>query len=129
MTEPDALPPDFEDPALAALVEQLPEATVNHLPDGAIRLDASGKAVFYSDAERRLSGYRKPVVGHDFFVEIAPCMNNPSFRGRIERALASGKLDIAFVHSNELPNGTMDLDVRIQAAAGGGCWIFLKRSE
>jgi photoactive yellow protein len=79
MTESINAVPDFEEPHLAAAVEKLSPDQVHALPFGAIRLDASGQAIFYSDAERRLSGYRKPVLGRDFFVEIAPCMNNPNF--------------------------------------------------
>lgn len=121
--------PDFNEPLLARVVEQLSPDQIHTLPFGAIRLDATGKAVFYSDSERRLSGYRKEVLGHDFFIEIAPCMNNPGFRGRIDRALATGKLDIAFNYVAELFTGTSDMDVRIQSATGGGCWIFIQRTE
>ena len=121
--------PDFEEPHLAVAVERLSPEYVHALSFGAIRLDADGKAIFYSDAERRLSGYRKDVLGHDFFVEIAPCMNNPNFRGRIDRALAAGTVDIAFNYIAELPKGDTDVEVRVQSASGGGCWIFIRRSE
>jgi photoactive yellow protein len=129
MTEPINAVPDFEEPHLAAAVEKLSPDEVHALPFGAIQLDASGQAIFYSDAERRLSGYRKTVLGRDFFLEIAPCMNNPNFRGRIDRAIAAGKLDIQFSYIADLPTGTTDIEVRIQAASGGGCWIFLRRFE
>jgi photoactive yellow protein len=86
-------------------------------------------AIFYSDAERRLSGYRKTVLGRNFFLEIAPCMNNANFRGRIDRAIAAGRLDVQFSYIADLPTGTTDIEVRIQAASGGGCWIFLRRFE
>ena len=119
--------PDFDEPQLAKAVERLSPQEVHALPFGAIRLDAEGTVTFYSDAERRLSGYRKEVVGRTFFTDIAPCMNNPGFRGRIDRALAEGKLDIKFGYTGDMPTGTMDLDVRVQSATGGGCWIFLRR--
>ena len=125
----DAPVPDFDEPQLAQAVERLSPEKVHTLPYGAIRLDAEGTVTFYSDSERRLSGYRKEVLGRTFFTEIAPCMNNPGFKGRIDRALAAGKLDIAFGYTGDMPSGPMDLDVRIQSAAGGGCWIFLKREE
>jgi photoactive yellow protein len=125
----DVHTPDFDEPRLAHAVEELPPEAVHALPFGAIRLDGNGKAVFYSDSERRLSGFRKEVVGHDFFVEIAPCMNNPNFRGRIDRALETGKLDLAFSFVTDLPITVKDVDVRIQSASGGGCWIFLRHGE
>jgi photoactive yellow protein len=100
---------------------------INALPFGAIRLDAEGTVTFYSEAERRLSGFRKEVLGHKFFIEIAPCMDTAEFRGRIDRALAVGQLDIKFGYVGGLPDQPMDLDVRVQSATGGGgFWIFLQ---
>jgi photoactive yellow protein len=118
--------PSFDEAALALAVERLSPDQIDALPFGAVRLDASGTATFYSTSERHLSGYRKELVGRDFFTEIAPCMNNPGFRGRIDRALATGKLDIAFNYFGDMPAGPMEVDVR---AHGGGCWIFIRRCE
>jgi hypothetical protein len=56
-------------------------------------------------------------------------MNNANFRGRIDRAIAEGRLDIQFSYVADLPTGTTDIEVRIQAASGGGCWMFLRRFE
>jgi photoactive yellow protein len=121
--------PDFDEPHLAEAVGKLPAEAVNALPYGAVRLDADGRVIFFSDAERRLSGYKKPPIGLSFFTEIAPCMNNPAFRGRIDRALAAGSLNIAFAHVGDFDDATRELDVRVQSAAGGGCWIFLRRAD
>jgi photoactive yellow protein len=79
--------PDFYDPQLARAFGQLSPDEVHGLPFGCIHLDANGTVIFYSDAERRLSGYRKDVVVCRFFTDIAPCMNNATFKGRIDRAL------------------------------------------
>jgi photoactive yellow protein len=125
----DSAIPDFNEPLLAKAVERLSQEEVNDLPFGAIRLDREGTVTFYSEAERRLSGYRKDVVGREFFTEIAPCMNNPNFLGRIERALETGRLDIAFGYTGDFPSGEMDVEVRVQSATSGGCWIFIKREE
>lgn len=121
--------PDFETSRLAAAVERLPAEAVHRLPFGAIRLDADGKVLFYSDAERRLSGYTREVLQRPFFTEIAPCMNNAAFRGRIERALASGSLDIAFDHIGDFDDAAKALRVRVQSASGGGCWVFMRRED
>ena len=56
-------------------------------------------------------------------------MNNPNFRGRIDRARQTGCLDISFNYMAELPSATTDVEVRVQSAKNGGCWIFLRRSE
>jgi len=49
--------PDFHNPNLASIIETLPPAVVHALPYGVIRLDQEGQVVFFSEAERRLSGY------------------------------------------------------------------------
>nr|WP_294509912.1 PAS domain-containing protein [uncultured Rhodopila sp.] len=121
--------PDFDEPRLAESVEKLSPAAVNALSYGAVRLDAEGRVTFFSDAERRLSGYNKPPIGLSFFIDIAPCMNNPNFRGRIDRALAAGTLDIAFSHVGDFDDSAKELDVRVQSATGGGCWIFIRRED
>ena len=117
---------DIDAPDLAAAVERLEPEGINTLPFGAIRLDPEFKVVFFSDAERRQSGYRKDAVGRAFFLEIAPCLNTAKYRDRIEQALANGKLDITFDHTADLPSGAQDVDlhVRVLSATGGGCWIF-----
>jgi len=120
--------PDFDTPDLAAAVERLAPGLIDALPFGAVRLDTAGAVVVFNRTEAARSGYgSRPAVGRHFFTEIAPCMDNAAFRGRIERALASGKLDIAFSHIGDFDDRGRMLDVRVQSAAGGGSWIFLRR--
>ena len=126
-TEPKIDLPSFETRRLAEAIERLPEADVDCLPFGAIRLDSNGEVKFYSAAERRLSGYRKDVFRRPFFLEIAPCMNNSAFKGRIDRALAEGTLDIEFDHIGDANDAARTIRVRVQSASGGGCWLFLQR--
>ena len=120
---------DFDEPRLADAVETMSDEAVNSLPFGVVRLDAGGKVIFFSDTERRLSGFRNETLGRLFFLEIAPCMNNERFKGRIERAMATGRLDLAFGHVGDYIDQSQALDVRVQSASGGGCWIFLKRAD
>jgi photoactive yellow protein len=127
VSEPDDALPDFDEPQLAEALERLAPADLDALPYGAIRLDPQGCVVSYNATERRLSGYAKDVFGRSFFTEIAPCMDNPGFRGRIERAQAAGRLDVAFGHIGDFDDTLKELHVRVQSATGGGCWIFLKR--
>src|SRR6185437_11845292 len=92
------VPPDFSVPRLAEAVERLSAEQVDALPFGAVLLDPTGAVVRYSNTERRQSGFPHAVEGRLFFTDIAPCMNTPSLKGRIDRAMAAGLLDIEFEH-------------------------------
>ena len=62
-----------------------------------------------------------------FFVDVAPCMNTPTFSGRIEKARAAGKYDLEFGWIGDFSDRSRELRVRIQPASDGGCWIFIQR--
>lgn len=118
----------FDSRDLATQVEALGESEVDALPFGAIRLDDKGVVTFFSKAERDLSGYgTRPTVGKIFFTDIAPCMANENFRGRIEAARARGTLDIVFSWVGDFADREREMRVRIQSASDGGVWIFMQR--
>jgi photoactive yellow protein len=120
--------PSFEQPDLARAVEALPVQALDGLPFGAIRLDADGIVRVYSGAERRLSGSGdRARLGLHFFREVAPCMDGPRYRGRIERAIAEGRLDVEFGWTGDFDDAERSMRVRVQPASGGGCWIFMQR--
>ena len=122
--------PRFEQPDLAGAVEALPPEALDTLEFGAIRLDAGGAVQIYSEAERRLSGSGdRPRLGLDFFSKIAPCMDQPGFRGRIERALAQGRLDLEFSWTGDFSDRMRSVTVRVQSASDGGYWIFMRRED
>ena len=107
-------------------MERLPPEALDALPFGAIRLDAGGVVRLFSDTERQLPGYREEALGR-LFSEVAPGMGIGAIRGRIERALAAGRLDLAFDHVGGSDDRMKELCVRVQSATGGGCWIFPRR--
>lgn len=127
---PTTPPLDLDAPGLAQAIEQLAEQQINELPFGTIKLDPDGKVVFYSDVERQRAGFRQEAVNRHFFVDIAPCLDNARFRGRIEQAMAEGRLDISFDYTADLPGGAQDVDMRMRvvSATGGGCWV-VQRTE
>ncbi len=120
--------PDFTTSRLAEAVERLSVEQIDALPFGVILLDPSGAVVRYSANERRLSEFPGEVNGCLFFTEIAPGIGTPSFRGRIERAMATGLLDIELEHIGHFADRSRSLFVRIQSASNGGCWIFIDRA-
>ncbi len=120
--------PEFETERLADAIEALTPADLDRLPFGVIGLDAEGTVRVYNRTEAQQSGRKaRPTQGRQFFVDIAPCMNNPSFKGRIDRALAAGTLDIAFSFVGDFSDRDRALTVRVQAATDGGSWMFIQR--
>lgn|SRR5690349_16452366 len=122
--------PPFDTPDLARIIETLPPAMLNWLPYGCIRIDKLQMVTAYSEAERRLSGSgSRRRLGLHFFTEVAPCMNDPAFRGRIAQALEQGHVDLEFGWVGDFDDGERSLRVRVQSASDGGCWIFLLREK
>ena len=120
--------PTFDTPNLAVEVEKLSFESVDRLSFGAIKLDRAGAVIFISQRERELSGRGdRPAIGLDFFTEIAPCMDNPRFKGRIDEAVAAGTLDAEFTHVCDFADRDRELFVRAQSASDGGVWLFMKR--
>jgi photoactive yellow protein len=120
--------PHFGTHNLAERVEVLSEEELDRLPFGVIGLDPQGAVRVYNKTEAELSGYgSRPSVGKSFFVDMAPCMDNGYFKGRIDKARAAGKLDISFTFVGDFSDRNRELTVRVQAAKDGGIWIFHNR--
>jgi photoactive yellow protein len=122
---------DIDTPDLARRLSAMTPDAIDALDFGAIRLDAAGTVTFYSARERAMSGLRRDAVGRNFFADIAPCMQRPEVSGRIERARASGMLDVVFDFVSDLPSGERDvaLRARLLSAGDGGTWLLLQREE
>jgi photoactive yellow protein len=119
---------DFNDPDLAQKLEDLSDAERHDLPFGVIKLDGNGLVAFYSATEARQSGYKKrPAVGLDFFLAIAPCMAAPEFKGRVEEARKAGAVDIEIGWVGDFEDPDREMVIRIQSAKDGGLWICLNR--
>ena len=128
MTAPAEDLPDYDDPDLARRIEALPPAAIDRLPFGAIQVAADGTVVRYSRSEAEQSGmHQRPVLGRAFFQDIAPCMNGPGVRERIERARAAGTLDVRLRHIGDFGDRGRMLEMRAMAAADGGFWLFNRR--
>ncbi|PPQ26235.1 hypothetical protein [Rhodopila globiformis] len=120
--------PDFETLDLAGAVEALSREDIDRLPFGVIGLDPDGLVRVYNKTEAQQSGYQdRPSHGRLFFVDVAPCMNNGYFKGRIDKALKAGTLDISFSFVGDFDDRDRELFVRAQSASNGGYWIFIHR--
>ncbi|MET0340517.1 MAG: hypothetical protein ABW252_05925 [Polyangiales bacterium] len=118
----------FDMPGIAAALERASAAELDALSFGVVRLSDAGVVVTYSKAEGALSGFDpRRAVGRSFFDAVAPCMNTPAFRGRIEDEGKRGTLDIEFGHTGDFSDPGRFIRVRVCAATGGGFWLLLER--
>ncbi len=121
--------PGFDTPKLAEAVEKLTPEQLDMLPFGVIGLDSQNMVRVFNKAEAQLSGYHDRIArGKLYFADVAPCMNNGYFKGRIDKALKAGTLDISFTFIGDFGDCDRELSVRAQAASDGGIWIFQRRS-
>ena len=89
MTE--ALHLRFDQPDLAARLDALSEAEVDHLEFGVIGFDAEGIVRRYNAFESECAGLApERVLGRNVFTMVAPCMNNYLVAQRFEDAAEDG---------------------------------------
>lgn len=117
---------DFDAPDLAARAERASLFELDHLPFGIIRIARDGTIQFYSATEARLSGYGDIPFGENLF-EISQCLGSDAFRGRVERALASGPVDLEIGWPGDFGDPQRELRIRVQSASNGGLWLFIER--
>ena len=117
---------DFEAPDLAARVEQCSQFELDNLPFGVILLDREGTVLFYSATEARLSGYGENPLGQNLFA-ISACLGSDDFRGRIERAMEAGPVNLEMGWPSDFGHPTRELRIRVQSSRSGGVWLFIER--
>ena len=119
---------DFDAPDLAARAERASLFELDHLPFGVIRLDREGTVQFYSATEARLSGYGESPLGKNLFA-ISECLGSDDFRGRLERAMAEGPVDLEIGWPGDYGDPTRELRIRVQSSRNGGLWLFIERDD
>jgi photoactive yellow protein len=119
--------PDFDTPNLAEAVEALPAHKLDDLPFGVVCLDAQGIVRVYNKTRAEQGGRGvMPTKGLSYFADVAPCLDNGYFKGRIEKARAAGVLDLSFSFIGDFSDRNREIAVRAQPAKDGGTWIFIK---
>ncbi|WP_419829080.1 histidine kinase dimerization/phosphoacceptor domain -containing protein [Methylobacterium sp.] len=78
-------------------LDTLASDALDRLDEGVIGLDADGTVVVFSEGASTLSGLsRESVLGRNYFREVMPGTNVPSFRGRFLSGTRRGALDESF---------------------------------
>ncbi len=119
---------DFDAPDLATRIEQLSQFDLDNLPFGVILLDRAGTVLFYSATEARLSGYGEKPIGLNLFA-ISNCLDSDDFRGRIERAMNEGPVDLEIGWPGDYGDPNRELRIRVQSPRNGGLWLFIERDD
>jgi photoactive yellow protein len=94
---------------------QLLDSVFDNLPLGVVVLDANGKVVVFNRAEQELAGRSKDrVMGREFFVEVAPCMNLRELGHDFRTRVGDPRLDVTVEMSFPFPHVERPRDVRVR---------------
>ena len=117
---------DFNAPDLTTQIETLSQHELDNLPFGVVLLDRTGKVLFYSATEARLSGYGMMPLGKNFF-EAGRNPANPDLRSRIMGAMEHGPVDLEFGWIGGVGERQCELRMRVQSSRQAGVWLFIDR--
>ena len=111
-------------------IEQIPtlsEAELDGLPQGIIRLDKSGKILYYSHAQAELAHRTiATTVGLNFFTEVAPCTAVRDFQGRFNAFVAAPNAKIEpFAFEFRFPWGIKKVFITMVKRSGTESRIYV----
>jgi len=119
---------EFDSNEVGEALRTLPPETRNEAPFGIIRLDDEGSIQFYNDYESNLSGVdAEEAEGQNFFLQLAPCSNNPIFKGRFKKGVRKDELDERFTYTFTYRMRPTLVDVHMYRDAKGNNWIMIRK--
>jgi photoactive yellow protein len=120
---------DFGDPNLASRLDEMRQGELDALPFGVLKLDSEGRVVGYNQIEGEIAEVDfARQINHNFFTEIAPCMDNPFFRGRFEDGIKAGGLALDFEFETDMDPRAEHIRVRmLTASTPNQYWVVIKR--
>lgn len=109
----------------SSTVEQLTREQLDELPFGTIQLDANYIVVAYNAAESRLAKRSsQATLGKHFFDEVAPCTNDPGFRGLMD-SLDENNRSATTDYTFQFEWGPERVRVRFLLSSDGSRWVFV----
>lgn len=119
----------FDDPDLPAKADAMGQGDLDDLPFGVVKLDSQGRILAYNRTEQEISQVDMDAyLRHDFFRDLAPCMDVPAFRGTFQNGVRHGQVRYAFEFESDADPRAGHLKVRMHDAADPNTyWLFLKR--
>jgi len=102
---------------------------IDRLAFGAIQLDGAGNILQYNAAEGAITGRDpKAVIGKNFFREVAPCTDTPTFKGTFDKGVKEGNLNHMFEYTFDYNMKATKVKVHMKKAlVGDSYWVFVKR--
>lgn len=99
------------------------------LPFGAAELTPDGKVAAYNDTEPDgMSGARPPIVGRDFFVDVARWAGGSMVADEFRKGVAAGALNAVF--DCAIRNLTYKVRIHLKVSPIlGTYWVFIKRLQ
>ncbi|HEY8360692.1 MAG TPA: photoactive yellow protein [Ramlibacter sp.] len=111
------------------VLASLSDRQIDQLAFGAVQLDGSGRVLKYNAAEAGITGRKADsVIGTNFFRDVAPCTNSPTFKGLFDAGVRSGDLNTMFEYVFDYNMAPTKVKIHMKKAISGDTfWIFVKR--
>ena len=111
------------------VMSKMSPAEVDQLAFGAVQLDARGNILRYNAAEASITGRdAKGVIGKNFFRDVAPCTNSPTFKGVFDQGVRADNLNTMFEYVFDYKMSPTKVKIHMKKAiSDGSFWIFVKR--
>jgi photoactive yellow protein len=117
---------DFDAVLDDAGLKSLSSEEYDALPFGSIKLDRANRVTLYNRAETELARRDSAdVLGKLFFEEVAPCTNNPMFRGRLEALVRDGVKSARFDYLFLFAWGSRPVRIQLWVPDAETRWIFV----
>ena len=108
---------------------RLSPTEIDGLAFGTIQLDHAGKILQFNVTEGKITGRDpKVMIGKNFFTEVAPCTNTPTFKGAFDKGVRGGNLNVMFEYIFDYVMTPTRVKVHMKkAVADDSYWVFIKR--
>jgi photoactive yellow protein len=119
------------DETLYQRIDEMKQAELDVLPQGAIQLDLEGRILQYNLYEQRLAHVkRENAVGRNFFTEVAPCTDVKGFHGRFTEGVKKKSLHETFRYHFSFPTDPTDVSITLHySASTSSVWVFVRKLE
>ncbi|WP_161539629.1 hypothetical protein [Paramagnetospirillum kuznetsovii] len=108
---------------------RLDDRDITLIPFGAVELSAEGTVLGHNDTEPDLGGgARAPIVGRDFFTDVAGWARGSAIADEFKKGVANGELNVVF----DCAHARLPYRVRLHLKVSpilGTYWAFIKRLQ